>query len=111
MEFKETFSREYLRNMNAVYMEKIRISAITDCVTQTVGGVTGAAQQGKLQYMFDPHSVLSVGRRYTPTMDEFLDGLRLKFPGCRIEYEEKWEASPKNPNQMNKKTGIVIDWS
>jgi hypothetical protein len=111
MEFKETFSREFLQDERARFLKVIRIAAITTHIQQTYQRVLGAAREGKTEYTVETSpGGFRVGD-YTATADDLLEGYRAKFPGCKVEHGETWEASPRNPNQMNKKSGIIIDWS
>lgn len=111
MEFKETFSREFLQNEQARFREAQRVQAVTTHVNQYSGLIVGAAREGKTHYTLDMTSGGFRYGNYELTTDDLLQGYRAKFPGCKVEYGETWEPSPKNPNQMNKKAGIVIDWS
>jgi hypothetical protein len=111
MEFKETFSREALQCARQQYLVAIRLEAIKRHVEQTFRLVLIAAQQGKTQFTIETQpDGFRVGD-YTATPDDLLEGYRAKFPDCRVEYGETWEPSARNPNQMNKKSGIIIDWS
>lgn len=112
MEFKQTFNREFLRTAYERALEQQRIQAITQVVERTSGHVLQAANIGKTQYTIEMNDRTAIQTsNYIPSTEELVDAFRLKFPDCRVEYGETWEASPKNPNQMNKKSGIVIDWS
>lgn len=112
MEFKQTFNREFLRTAYERALEQQRIQAITRWVEQASPHVLQSATLGKTQYTVDVHDRSGIHpSNYIPTPEELVEGFRLKFPDCKVEYEETWEASPRNPNQMNKKSGIIIDWS
>lgn len=112
MEFKQTFNREYLRTAHARALEQQRIQAITQWVEQSTGQIVHAANTGKTQYTIEyPIRSGIQTSNYMPTPEDLIDAFRLKFPDCRVEYGETWEPSPRNPNQMNKKSGIIIDWS
>ena len=111
MEFKETFSREFLQSEQFRFKELLRVQSVTRHVNQYSAMVVGAAREGKMQYTIETHpGGFRVGE-YTATSDDLLEGYRAKFPDCRVEYGETWEPSHRNPNQMNKKSGIIIDWS
>jgi hypothetical protein len=111
MEFKDTFSREFLQNEQTRFKELLRIQSVTQHVNQHSGMVVGAARDGKTQYTVEMSSSGVRCGNYVPTVDDLLEGYRLKFPDCRVEYGETWEPLPRNPNQMVKKSGIIIDWS
>ena len=109
----QTFSREYLQTERARYLKSVRDELIRNHIGQHTGLILGAARDGRIQQTV---SIVELELRvhhsqYTLTIDDLLEGYRAKFPDCKVEYGETWEASPKNPNQMNKKSGIVIDWS
>ncbi len=110
MDFSTTFSAEYLRGQ-FVHMKMNKIQQV---VEQIAGVALRSAQQGGLHTMVDFSSVDSYIRQsgiYKITIEDIVEGLRLKCPGCKVQYEELWEPSPRNPNQMDKKAGITIDWS
>lgn len=112
MEFKQTFNREFLRTAYERTLEQQRIQAITRCVEQVCGQVLQSANIGKTQHTIEMNDRSAVQiSPYIPSTQELIDAFRLKFPDCRVEYGETWEPSPRNPNQMNKKSGIIIDWS
>lgn len=105
------FSRNYLQTERARHHEQLRVQAVMQHVNQYGQDVVMAARQGKTQYTIDTKpSGIQCGN-YTPTVDDLLEGCRVKFPDCKVEYGETWEQCPRNPNQMNKKSGIIIDWS
>lgn len=111
MEFKETFSRTMMQSARQQYLAVIRREAITRHVENYSRFALVAAQQGKTQFTIETQpDGFRVGD-YTATPDDLLEGYRAKFPDCRVEYGETWEPSARNPNQMNKKSGIIIDWS
>lgn len=111
MEFKQVLSREYLQTERVRHLESLRVQAVMQHVNQYGQYVVMAAREGKTQYTIDTNpNAISCGN-YIPTIDDLLEGYRTKFPDCKVEYGETWEQSPKNPNQMNKKSGIIIDWS
>ena len=111
MEFKQVFSREYLQTERARYHEAVRVQAVMRHVESHHQLILGAAREGKTHYTIEttPDGFQCGG--YTPTIEDLLEGYRIKFPDCKVEYGESWEPSPRNPNQMNRKSGIIIDWS
>ena len=112
MEFRQTFTREFLRTARARALELERVQTITRWVEQASGQVLQCANLGKTQYTVEIRSTNGpTPSNYVPTTQELVEAFRIKFPDCRVEYEETWEASPRNPNQMNKKNGIIVDWS
>lgn len=100
-----------LQSARQQYLAAIRREAITRHVENHSRLALMAAQQGKTQFMIETHPAGFRVGEYTATRDDLLEGYRAKFPDCRVEYGETWEPSPRNPNQMNKKSGILIDWS
>lgn len=49
------------------------------------------------------------------TLDDVVEGIKNKFPDCKVTYEETWveDISRQNTGQITKtlKKGIIIDWS
>ena len=114
MEFKQTFSREFLLSAYEKNRTDTKIRAITDFIERTWRAVVIEAQRGKTQCLIEIRSDRKTGwndDQYMPTNDDLIEGFRLKFPDCVVRYGETWESSSRNPNQMNKKSGIIIDWS
>jgi hypothetical protein len=110
MEFKTTFSREYLQGV----FTRVKTDHVKRAVEGYAGVVQRTAQQGGLRATVDFSTLNEIIKQYAIykiTVEDIVEGLRLKCPGCKVEYEEKWEPSPLNPNQMDKKSGITIDWS
>lgn len=108
----QPISREYLQGERSRYLASVRDEQVRQHINQHVGLILGAAREGKTQYTVNTVDCgVRVHSAYTLTMEDLIEGYSAKFPGCKVEYGETWEASPKNPNQMNKKSGIVIDWS
>lgn len=94
------------------HLERQRIAAITNWVNQVSGPIYAAAQNGQTKYVIDTIATNGVlSHQYKPTTEELVEALKLKCPGCSVEFSETWEPSPRNPNQMNKKSGIIIDWT
>lgn len=108
---EKTYSREFLQAERSRFHEEIRQKAIQQYVRQTEMLILGAAREGKTQYTVDTTAGNLLYGNYMLTTDDLVQGYSAKFPGCKVEYGETWEPSPRNPNQMNKKSGIVIDWS
>jgi hypothetical protein len=46
---------------------------------------------------------------YTPTPEDFIEGFKSMFPGCRVEYTDTWEET--RPGVREQKKFILIDWS
>ena len=109
MDFKQVFSREYLQTERARHLESLRVQVVTNHINNHCQHVIMSARDGKTQHIVDTNSH-GMGN-YNPTINDLLEGYRMKFPGCKVEYGETWEQCPRNPNQMNKKSGIIIDWS
>lgn len=112
MDFKQTFNREYLRTAYERALEQQRIETITRWVEQVSRQVLHSASIGKTQYTVEVRDRSGIQTsEYIPTNEELVEAFRIKFPDCKVEYGETWEPAPRNPNQMNKKSGIIIDWS
>lgn len=110
MDFTTTFSAEYLRGV----FTSTRMKCLENIVNQLAQTVVQYASKGETSAMIssaivDMHSRNS--NDYKISTEDIVEGLRLKCPGCKVQYEEVWEPSPRNPNQMYKKSGITIDWS
>lgn len=112
MNFTQTFSRKYLQGLP----EKNRLNAIENCVNNFHVEITRAATAGKTFYVIDskyfPSLRNGVGQwppPYIPTTEDMIEGFKLKYLGCNVEYTEVWEET--QPGVKNQKKGILIDWS
>jgi hypothetical protein len=110
----DTFSREQLQELP----EKHRISKILREVNFISKAIVEYATAGKKCYMVDvaqytkPLTANRVNNElvgYTITVEDLIEGLKSKFPGCFVEYTEIWEDT--KPGVRQQKTGILIDWS
>lgn len=104
MEFKQTFSREYLQTERARYQEVIRVQEVMRHVESNHHLILGAAREGKTQCIIDINQSGIQCGEYKPTTDNLLEGYRSKFPDCRVEPVGTWEPTIRI-------TGIIIDWS
>lgn len=114
MEFTHTYSREVLQEAYEKHRTLTRNRAIESAVNQSTPEIYAAAQEGKTQYVVSLISTRQVGwinKQYYPTNEDLIEGFSLKFPGCKVEYEETLEPHHKSANLMVKKVGILVDWS
>lgn len=114
MNFKQTFSREFMRGAYEKHCTTTRLHSIQTFVQQVSGQIVQSATIGKTQHIIELRNERQTGWRdsqYIPTNEDLIEGLHLMFPDCTVEYREVWEPSPRNLDQMNKKSGIIIDWS
>ena len=103
-------TREYLLSLP----DKIRWEAIAQAIQTLSPQVTHAASCGKT-YTLIPiptycnSGVKSYPPQYIPTVTDLVQGFKLKFPDCHVEYTETWEDV--RPGVKEQKKGIKIDWS
>jgi hypothetical protein len=94
---------------------KRRWDAICSYVDHNVTqNVRQAATLGKTCYMFVvPPKHKSMASTYPPpyevTPDDIVEGLRAKFPDCKIDFAE--EIVETRPGVREIRSGIMIDWS
>lgn len=110
MMFQQTFTREKLQNL----AEEHRLRQLAHFIdSQVANGVVCAATQGRTSFLYEgsPH----YPQQQTPTNDELMTGLRLKFPGTTVSLSEEWvDVAPRHPHlplTRVLKKGIKIDWS
>lgn len=111
MEFSQTISREFLQNEQVRFKELLRIQSVMQHVNKYSHMIVEKARDGKTQYTIEVRNYRIQLDNCIVTVDDLLEGYRLKFPDCKVDYKETWEPCLRNPNQMNKKSGIIIDWS
>jgi len=110
MEFRQTISRHELLGMR----DKHKMAFIVQCIENLSHGVLHAARSGETRHMIEVRNERATGwtgEQYVPTNEDLIEGFRAKFPGCNVQYEESWVTLPRTPNQMHKKSGIIVDWS
>ena len=95
--------------------EKTRMDNIRNVAQQYHHLIIRDASYGKTSYLVDykPYDPkCGVGQwppPFIPTKEDLIEGFKLKFPGCRVEYTEIWQETKPGVKQL--KTGILIDWS
>ena len=107
---QQTFSKQFLQGIPAETLRVKRISAIKRCVESVVHHILEAAACGHTRYTVEVKDNVTYDG-YKVTSADLIEGLTTKFPGCSIEVGESWDADARNPNQMNRKSGIIVDWS
>jgi hypothetical protein len=110
MQFSTTFSRADLQAIPA----KRRLDAIRSYIDHHVDqNVRLAATLGKTNYLFVIPKPSHMGQSHPPayvvTPDDIIDGLKVKFPGCDLEFSEEWVDV--RPGVREHRAGIRIDWS
>jgi hypothetical protein len=110
MEFQQTFSKQFLQGIPTETLRLKRISAIKRCVESVGHHILAAAVSGHTRYTVEVKDNVTYDG-YKVTTADLIEGLTVKFPGCSIEVGESWDPDVRNPNQMNRKSGIIIDWS
>jgi len=106
----DTYSREFLQGE----VKRVKNLAITRLVNDLSQNILERARLTYAQkYTIELTKIQQriPQNESKPTIEEIVEGFRLKFPGCKVELEEIWEPCLLNHNQMNKKAGITVDWS
>lgn len=106
-------SRDYLRSLP----EQRRRDAITQTVRSFEGQIIQAANFGKTSHLVDLKQYDKMRKSgvscnpppYIPSNEDLLEGFKIMFPDCRVEYAETWEDV--RPGVREQKKGILIDWS
>jgi hypothetical protein len=114
MNFNQTFSREFMRGAYEKRRTDTRLQSIRHSVEKMSSQIVQSATIGKLYHMVELRNERQTGWRdnqYIATNEDLIEGFRVLFPDCRVEYRELWETSRGNPNVMERKSGIIIDWS
>ena len=110
MQFPTTLSRAELQAIPA----KRRLDAIRSYIDHHVHqNVQLAAALGKTSYLFVIPKSTNMGQSHPPayvvTPDDIVEGLKAKFPGCDVEFNEEWVET--RPGVREHRSGIKIDWS
>ena len=113
--FTTTTSREELRAL-PMKNKIARLQSLVDDVARTVGA---HASRGDTQYIWESQEIERVmsmhGQTVRFTPDEFVQALRARFPGCKVERVEEWVDVPNRqmgqPPTRVLKSGIKIDWA
>jgi hypothetical protein len=117
--FAKTTSREELQALPM--KQKIAwIQRITDEATHPVNSQAGLGMTSYLWEMDETKLAQCFaqngGRGVLPfTLDELMQGLRARFPGCKVDRVEEWMDVPtrmagQQPTRILK-SGIKIDWA
>jgi hypothetical protein len=80
-----------------IYQMQIKPIATSGCTSYKFTNFKHRGQSG-MPYM-----------GYTPTPEDFIEGFKSMFPGCRVEYTDTWEET--RPGVREQKRFILIDWS
>ena len=98
-----TFSREQLLGLPS----KTKRDNIMNLIDRTLQHqVINAAKAEKTSTLLN---IAEYIRDWKMSVDDLVEGLQSKFPGCRVEYTEVWEEV--SPGTKQRKMGIMIDWS
>jgi hypothetical protein len=105
-----TFSCDYLQDLprqhrlemmrlilTQIYHSQIKPIATSGCTSYKFTNFKHQGQSGL------PYS------GYSPTPEDFVEGFKSMFPGCRVEYTDTWEET--RPGVREQKRFILIDWS
>jgi len=103
-------TREYLQSLP----DKRRWEAIASAIQTLSSQVTQAASSGKTSSLvpipvYCNSFVKSHPSQYIPNVYDLVEGFKLKFPDCHVEYTETWEEV--RPGVKEQKKGILVDWS
>ena len=106
------FSREMLRSIP----EQKRQTAINNLIqNQYHASIINEATSGSLTCILDLEPYLErVSRKtpqsteYVPTIEDIVEGLKQKYPGCLVTYVEGWVTS-SGVKHFRKR--ILVDWS
>lgn len=107
------FSREMLRSIP----EQNRQMAINILINnQYHMSIINAATAGSLTCILDLGPYLErLSRKtpqsleYVPTIEDIVEGLKQKYPGCLVTYAEDWVETTPGVRQLKKH--ILVDWS
>lgn len=109
MQFNQIISRAELQAVPA----KRRLEAIRNFIEnhQIYSAVYNAAAAGNTSYLYGIPVYRSNGGplAYEVTPDDLVEGLRVKFPDCKVEFSEEWVDV--RPGVREHRKGIKIDWS
>lgn len=110
MEFQRTFSKQFLQGVPTETLRLKRIQTIRQFVESVEPRILAAAASGHTRYTVEMRDKVTYDD-YKVTTADLIEGLNLKFPGCSITVGESWDVDLIKPNQMNRKSGIIVDWS
>ena len=96
----QTFSRSFLQQMPELHKQKL----IDTIIQGFIQYLQNAAAAGRTSYTFEIDGISP-----TITNDDLVAAFRVKFPDCKISYQDKMEKASLFQKVL-KKT-IVIDWS
>lgn len=107
------FSREMLRSLP----EQNRQMAINILINnQYHESIVSAANSGSLTCILDLEPYLHrVSQQnpqsldYVPTIEDIVEGLKQKYPGCFITYTEGWAETSPGVKHFRKR--VLVDWS
>ena len=107
------FSRETLRSIP----EQNRKSAINSLIAnQYHNTIIIAATAGSLTCILDLEPYLHrvsqqtpQPNEYVPTIEDIVEGLKQKYPGCLVTYVEGWAETSPGVKHFRKR--ILVDWS
>jgi hypothetical protein len=101
----EVYSRSYLQGMQA----ERRRQAIDQMVTGFIHSIIIAAGRGETSYKYTITSAMMKDKYIIGllqfSIDELIAGLQVKFPECKISYDESYDEY----KYLIK--SIIIDWS
>lgn len=94
--------------------EKRRLQAISRYLDSNVSMIIHrAAEMGKTSYLYviPPNSNHGSCNppAYIVTPGDMVEGLKVKYPGCGVEFSEEWVET--RPGVREHRSGILIDWS
>lgn len=104
------YSRQYLRGLPEMMRKQVLEQKIQRVYSDIVQPLSQAAINGETKYAYS----MSSGESYSEAAidylnDEFLEGLKEKFPDCVVSYQEGWFKTRRGVKEYRK--GILIDWS
>jgi hypothetical protein len=118
--FPQTTSREELLGL-PLKQKMTRLQAIADHLSRTVVPFASSGQTSYLWEMDDarlPAYLAQTGGHVglPITLDEVVQAIRARFPGCKVELVEEWvdqvgRGNPRGVQTRILKSGIKIDWS
>ncbi len=117
--FATTTSREELLGLHL----KQKQSRLQQIAENQSTAIHGAARIGQTNYLWEMDEtkfaqyLVQMNYRDCPpiTLDEVMEALRARFPGCKVERAEEWVDVPNRhhgqPPTRALKSGIKIDWA
>lgn len=108
MQFSTTLSRADLQAIPA----KLRLETIRRYIDNHLGqNVQHASALGQTSYLFviPPPERMRHANEYVVTPNDIVEGLKVKYPGCDVEFSEEWVET--RPGVREQRSGIRIDWS